>query len=78
MNVFWVRNSFNNEFSGGFTIEAQMDSISRDARAFHELADEDNCEKDFSKFSKLELPASVIIENSVWMFRSWVKVCIGH
>ena len=78
MNVFSVRNSFNNEFSGGFTIEAQMESISRDVRAFHELADEENSEKDFSKFSKLELPASVIIENSVWMFRSWVKVCIGH
>ena len=65
MNVFSVRNSFNNEFSGGFTIEAQMESISRDVRAFHELADEENSEKDFSKFSKLELPASVIIENSV-------------
>ena len=38
-----------------------MESISRDAKAFQELADEDNSQKDFSKFSKLELPASVIL-----------------
>ena len=50
-----------------------MESISRDARAFQELADEDNSQKDFSKFSKLELPASVIIENSVSTFP--VKLC---
>ena len=45
-----------------------MESISRDARAFQELADEENSQKDFSKFSKLELPASVIIENSALEF----------
>ena len=50
-----------------------MESISRDARAFQELADEDNSQKDFSKFSKLEMPASVIIENSVSTFP--VKLC---
>ena len=73
--TYILRNSFflNDEFSGGFTIETQMESISRDARAFQELADGDNSQKDFSKFSKLEMPASVIIENSVSTFP--VKLC---
>ena len=43
-----------------------MESISRDAMAFQELADEENSLKDFSKFSKIELPASVIIDTSVF------------
>jgi len=61
---------FNRMELGGFTIEAQMESISRDARAFQELADEDNSQKDFSKFSKLELPASRRRKGSVLHYLS--------
>lgn len=59
---------FNKMELGGFTIETQMESISRDARAFQELADEDNSQKDFSKFSKLEMPASRRRKGSVYNY----------
>jgi len=60
---------FNKMELGGFTIEAQMESISRDALAFQELADEENSLKDFSKFSKIELPASRRRKGSVHQFK---------
>lgn len=41
---------------GGFTIEAQMECFTKDLKAFEELSDESNTDKDFSKFSKLEIP----------------------
>ena len=39
-----------------------MECFMKDLKAFQELSDESNTDKDFSKFSKLEIPNIVSVE----------------
>jgi len=49
---------FNKMELGGFTLEAQMDCFIKDVKAFYELSDDSNVTKDFTKFSKLDVPSA--------------------
>ena len=46
-----------------------MECFTKDLKAFEELSDESNTDKDFSKFSKLEIPNIV----STWNEKVWFR-----
>ena len=46
---------------GGFSVESQMECFIKDVKAFLELSDRSTQEKDFSRFSKIELPTKVFL-----------------
>ena len=50
---------------GGFSVESQMECFIKDVKAFLELSDRSTQEKDFTRFSKIELPTKVILTNFI-------------
>ena len=59
---------------GGFSVESQMECFIKDVKAFLELSDRSTQEKDFTRFSKIELPTKVILTNFIYQVFSSFKL----
>jgi len=65
---------------GGFSVESQMECFIKDVKAFLELSDRSTQEKDFTRFSKIELPTKRRKLRSLQSYKhsSWCSRRIGR